>query len=308
MEKEIAISFIFTILFLIIFFISIISQKMKNFIMFFDANVGSSAILWYLKQFEKVCMTDFEPYDKYRFIQSRMEGKGTDISAKDLLESFELIFSPISRETDLEKLINIYMKYSSKCRLQLDKKKANGFKFRRRLDVEDHYLKILKKYNVVIWFMLRKNFIQKAFSSYHGDGKGNKGNAQFGLATGKISHDDIERISVNIDDFKKIIDNYINAHFESENLLKLLKTKGYEAYSLYYENFLDDKANFLREMLNHIKVEYTEAEFQEVINKKPFFKKVHKKEMQYYIINYEEVKDFLFREYKDLIEQFDIRI
>ena len=243
---------------------------MKNFIIFFMANTGSSAIISHLKQLKnKIDIIGFEPFDNCHM--------KTPLIGEDLTKIFNLVYSKNHKIDDIN---NIYKKYSNKELDNIDTTKSVGFKMRyRNLELIEQPL---KNNNVVILVLIRKNVFKWALSTY--DSK----STQFKLIRGEISKD--PEITVDINKFKDILNKCEKSLDERYKLINTLKSKGLNVYPIYYEDYCNDKENFFKKFFNYIDINLSTQELSEFANKPNFFKKVHSDDIKQYVTNYDELK------------------
>jgi hypothetical protein len=250
---------------------------MKNFIIFFMANTGSSAIISHLKQLkEKIDIVGFEPFDNFHM--------KTPLIGDDLTKIFNLIYNNINN-SNINQINNIYKKYTDK-ELKFDTTKSVGCKMRfRNWDMIEGPI---KNGNTTVFILIRQNVFKWAISSY--DSK----STQFDLLKGKISKD--PQITIDLVKFKQILSRCEQSLKERYELVELLKKRNINIIPIYYEEFCDNKKQFFKKFLNAIDIKLSDELLTEFANKPNYFKKVHSDDLRKYITNYDQLKKE-FKEY-----------
>ena len=93
-------------------------------------------------------------------------------------------------------------------------------------------LRLLKKYQIVIFIAVRQDIFRWALSKYHGDGTGKSGNLQFKLGDGALKKSDLEKIYVSCDRLEKIILNCERVLQKKQDLMNELERENIQVYPL----------------------------------------------------------------------------
>ena len=246
---------------------------MKDFIIYFLANTGSSAIISHLMKFRDIInILGFEPFDQHNM-------KKKKLVSDNLEEIFRNIFD--KSIDDYDKLQEIYSHHTDRKFPQIDKKKSVGFKMRfRNWDTIKH---IIKENGVVVFILIRQNVFRWALSLY------DKQSNQFKLIKKKIEKN--PKIYVDIDKFREILyrcENNLNERYE---LIEKLEDDNYEVYPLFYEDYCDNKLEFFKDFFNSLEIPISNNELEKYVKIPNYFKKVHDDDIRKFVINYDELKE-----------------
>lgn len=287
---------------------------MRNFIIFFSGKQGTTPLVKLLNNFEQISIVRsnedraWEPFDIHNCGQ---------MSNRRLRMCLDLIFS--SDPVDMQRLNQVYMKSAKRPLELIDKSKSVGFKMRyvpkeilsimgrypKIHDlIENNYVKIfknkpfkkmafniVKKHKIVVFIAVRQDIFRWGLSKYHGDGTGKDGPLQFKVASGEINHKEIPKIYVDCNLLEKKIENCQKKLNEAKLLCKNLKEAGIDVYPLLYEDFLEDKVKYFKNLFNIIQVPITNQQICNAIEKGTQFKKVHSNDISTFVINHKEVMD-----------------
>ena len=285
---------------------------MKNFIILFEEKEGTSPLVRILDHFNDTHVvrhnnnSGWEPFDTHNC--GRM-------SNDDLAKCFDLMFG--SQEVDTESLNEIYSKTATRPLHDIGSRDILGFKMRYKAPdggllgrlkfsswndftrgISNNHLnssykkmmfELFKKHNITVFFAVRQDILKWGLSKYHGDGTGKKGHMQFELATGKISEDDVGKLTVDIGRLEKIIKHCQYVHDEKKALFDELKSQGINCAALRYEDFLEDKTKYFQDLYRHLGVEKNEDEVNASVAEGTSLKKVHKDDISSFVNNHEEV-------------------
>ena len=214
-----------------------------------------------------------------------------EITDNDLVRCLKLIYGP--KSVFMEELNDTYLKTARYAIDDFDKTTSIGFKIRdgkRSAECLKKIFSVLSENNVVAFVNIRKDVLRWALSRYHGDGSGKgTGHLQFALAKGKITHDEIPKLYVDLKKLKKMIDHCIALNSKKNKLLKDLADYGIESYPLYYEDFCSRKLDFFRTLLLRLDLEIPADEILKTLEKEVHLRKVHSDDIKTFVINYEEV-------------------
>lgn len=247
---------------------------MRNFVIFFAANTGSSAIISHLKQMkDKLDIVGFEPFDNCHMKQA--------LVGKDLTRMFELLYNKNLDNTSAHAELNkLYKLYNDKPIELFNNKKALGFKMRYR--DWDTIEAPIKNNNVVVFILIRQNVFKWALSWYDSSA------TQFKLIKGEVEKD--PKITVDVEKFRSILKGCCQGLNERYKLIEELKKRGVTVVPIYYEEYCENKVAFFRKFFDSIDMKLTEGELLEFANRPNFFKKVHGDNLKQYVVNYEELK------------------
>lgn len=247
---------------------------MKNFIIFFMANTGSSAIVSHLKQLkDKIDIVGFEPFDNFHMKKT--------LVGNDLKRMLELLYNKNLDSTYAHnELSKLYKLYNDAPFELFNNKKAVGCKMRMREweTIEEP----IKNNNVVVFVLIRQNVFKWGLSWY------DSSSTQFQLIKGEIQKD--PTITVDIGKFKGILNTCCKLLEERYKLIETLKKRGIKVVPIYYEEYCENKKMFFKKIFDSIDVKLSDKELTEYANKPNFFKKVHGDDLKKYVTNYDELK------------------
>jgi hypothetical protein len=243
---------------------------MKNFIILFDGQEGSSAIISHLNNQSSINIAGFEPFDNCH-LKKPLTGN-----------DFKLLLNNLFNH-NMAAASSIYKNYSDKNLLNIDKSKSVGFKMRFRN--YDDIKSVLKRKDVVVFVLIRRNVLKWGLS------KCRSNSLQFQLIKGEIEKN--PKLYVNIDLLNKKIEQCTMLVKKKNTILKNLMNDGVNAHPIYYEDYCDNKVKFMRFVLNKLDIKLTNKELLEYSNKPNYFKKVHDDDISKFIINYDEVHEYI---------------
>lgn len=285
---------------------------MRNFIIIFDGKEGTSPLVRLLNNFNQISVfhqvnnSGWEPFDKHN---------SGSMTLKNLEKCLDIIYNKNS--IDFQKLNDIYCKTAT---LPLEETKINGivglkmrynnyrenpfyiksFPYWNKLirGVIKNYSAIsykhmlfdtFKKNNIVVFFPVRQDLLRWGLSRYHGDGTGKGGHLQFDLASGKISSKQIGKIHVDCNRFNKFILECENLHIQKRKLMKELESKKIEVYPICYENFLNNKQKYFKQIFEYLELNISDDELKKALKDGAYFKKVHSDDISNFVVNHQEV-------------------
>lgn len=248
---------------------------MKDFIIFFRGQEGSSAIISYLQKINHINIIGFEPFDCHH-MKKKLIGD-------DLKKIFNMIFDKSITQNNNQQIKNIYKKYTNIAINDIDKTKSIGFKMRPR--EINNYIDVIKKNNVVIFVLIRRDISRHAISMC------STNRLQFDLITKKINKNpkqiiDLKMLATNIDICKNVLKH-------KKILIKSLKKQGINVCPLYYEDFCKDKFTFFKYILNKLDIIMNDQAIIKLVKSNISFQKVHDDDIKKFVINYDEVVNFL---------------
>ena len=289
-------------------------KKLKNFILFFNGKEGTSALIHLLNNFEEVSIVHQEENRGWEPFDTHSCGL---IKPNDIKECLDILFDSDDLVNDWSRLNQIYKKTA---RAPLDnnilKRNAIGFKMRfydprgkyrlfssficfyrnyytmrENLKYNSMMMEVLQKENMVVFMMVRLDVFRWALSKYHGDGTGKKGNLQFKLAKGTMKKEEIPKINVDVNKFKKILEDCKYLINRKKKLYQKLKTKNIQVHPIFYEDFCNDKVSCFQRFFESLGYTMSEKLIIKVLNKGAYFKKVHSNDISDFVINHEEIND-----------------
>ena len=282
---------------------------MRNFVILFQGKEGTSPLVRLLNNFEQISIVHHS--DKYGWEPFDRHTVGS-MSLKNLERCLEIVFgkSPI----DFKRLNKIYTRTAIGAIEQFSGHEVVGFKMRfrppttgpwllasfatwnqwwkkyTRQSYKRRMINLFKRHDVVPFLAVRQDVFRWGLSKYHGDGTGKAGHLQFKLASNQISRDEIGKIHVNLASLDKIITRCEKSHSDKRRLAEDFERAGIKTYPLRYEDFLTDKANFLRKFFDVLELEISDEEIDAAIQKGEYFKKVHSDDISDFVENHEEVE------------------
>jgi hypothetical protein len=289
---------------------------LRDFVVFFGEKEGTSPLVRLLDNFDRVSVVHqvenrgWEPFDRHNCGPMPIDS---------LEECLEIVFGPAP--VDFERLNRIYSATAARPLEPFVKDGCAGFKMRFASPVTDppvvgripvlgnlarnwyaDYQKrrgpfrrtmfdLLKRNGVVVFLAIRQNLLRWALSKYHGDGTGKAGHLQFKLASGQIGRDDIPKINVDCDRLAGLIASCRKLHDEKRSFLDDLAAAGIPAHPVLYEDFLEDKVAYFRQICDHLEIPSANGEIEEALAKGAYFKRVHSDDLSEFVNNHEEVLD-----------------
>lgn len=286
------------------------AKSMRNFIIFFRGKEGTSPVVRLLDHFEKISIihavnnSGWEPFDR------RWCGL---MPLRNLERCLDLVFSRVS--IDFDRLNRVYLRTAKAPLAEFDQTGAVGFKMRfhapknhfpimRKFPHLERWSKtsqdrafrrmmfdVLKRNDVVVFVVVRQDVLRWALSTYHGDGTGRPGHLQFKLASGKIDRDEIGTIHVDCARLEQILSHCAKAHAKKRRLMEDLKLAGIRCHVLRYEDFLADKTQYFRRILDCLDLTVSIEELEEVLKQDAVFTKVHSDVISDFVENHEEIEE-----------------
>ena len=287
---------------------------MRNFIIFFEEKEGTSPLVRLLNNFERISIIHqvnnrgWEPFDR--------QACGP-MSLGNLERCLDIVFNKAS--IDFKRLNRIYTRTSA-LPLEETRSEIGAFGFKMRFtppaDIfpnikkwgvlnklsgiftayyaqrfKHMMIKVLKKYDVMVFLAVRQDIYRWGLSKYHGDGSGQPGHLQFKLASGKISRNEIGKIVVDCTRLRKILSVCEASHAHKRRLIEELQFAGIQAHPLLYEDFLTDKQRYFSQILNHLEIKTSQGEIDAALKGGAYFKKVHSDDISDFVRNHEEVQE-----------------
>jgi hypothetical protein len=255
-----------------------------NFVIFFDGQEGSTAIIQNLMNMNNFgILSDsgvYEPFEEYMFKNKSYGGLGKDMPVDDAIQVIKLFFN-----REYKPFRKIYNKYSDFDFSRLIfSKQFLGFKMTtNRYPQEDmvRLIRSLSELEVVFFFLARKDNLKCAISKSLGHLK------QFEVASGLPRGDffvDIEKVKYFLKKRKAVNEG-------KKNLFNSAVKLGLECHKIYYEDFMYGKKLFFNSIAKKIGC------FAEIKTKKIYLKKVHPDDLNL-VLNYSELKEELAHEVK----------
>ncbi len=239
------------------------------------------------------------------------------ISIRNLKKCLDIVLS--GQEIDFARLNRIYTKTSLKPLEETNRNCSVGFKMRfkppgnriaetlgfdswnnwaskafrksRNRSFRRMMLEVLQKNNPVVFVAFRQDLLRWSLSKYHGDGSCRPGHMQFDLASGKISREDIGKIHVDCDRLEKIFAQSEMMLARKNRLMEEFRSKGIDAFPLFYEDFLEDKYQYFNRFFEILGIEISKQEIEAALETGAYYKKVHSRDISEFVINYQEVMD-----------------
>ncbi len=290
----------------------------RNFIVFFDEKVGSTALISLLDRMRDICIVQlattiaYEPFDRHNC---------GPMPKSRLKRCLNMTLG--GGAVDMRRLNRLYLKTGRGALQPIDASYAVGFKMRFRPPwpaVADRLPKlrwgpvrrgmrllrerlrrhqresfarmifdVVRSNHVVAFVMIRNDLLRWALSHYHGDGTGQPGHLQFRLAAGEISRHDIGRLHVDCDRLAGIIDRCRADHDAKLRLHADLLAAGIDAHLICYEDFLHRREQCVRQVLKRIGIDPRPDELSEIARGELPFQKVHPDRIDAFVENHEEV-------------------
>lgn len=277
---------------------------MRNFIIFFAEKEGTSPLLRLLNNFEQISIIhqvntqDWEPFD--------IQNRGA-MTLRNLERCLDMVFNQES--VDLKQLNQIYTKTANKPLEEFSGNEVTGLKMRFTTPAKNSLFwnrlpknftassfrlmmfNVLKKNDVVVFLALRQDILRWALSKYHGDGTGKPGHLQFKLASGKLKRNAIGKIHVDSARLKILISQCVEAHARKRCLVEDLKQAGIQTHFLVYEDFLQDKREYLNQILGILELDASSEELAAALKRGAYFEKVHSNDIANFVVNHAEVTE-----------------
>jgi len=285
---------------------------MRNFIIIFDGKEGTSPLIRLLNNFHQISIihqinsSGWEPFDKHNC---------GALTLKNLEKCLDIIYNKGS--IDIKQLNDIYCKTSILPLEEINRNGIVGLKMRfnnyrenplyiksfptwnRALRglIKNYYarpykhmlINLLKRNDIVVFFPVRQDILKWGLSRYHGDGTGKGGHLQFDLASGKISIDQIGKIQVDCSRLNKFIMECEKLHAQKHKLMEELSLANIPVYPLCYENFLENKQKYFKQIFKYLDLKISNDELNNALKDGAYFKKVHSDNISNFVVNYQEV-------------------
>lgn len=282
----------------------------RNFVVFFDEKVGSTALISVLGKLRGVSVARlddgivYEPFDRHR------AGR---LSRRELWRCLELLLGG----GDMAALNRAYRPAGQGPLGALDQSGAVGLKMRfqppwngfrvplantrygrrvqrrlhiaRRRTFERRMFDLLRRHDGVAFVLVRDDLLRWALSHLHGDGTGRPGHLQFRLAVGKLSGEDIGTFRADCDRLAQIIERCRKMREAKLGLYRQLRAAGVDAHLVRYEEFLHQTHVCVERLLDCLGVESAGDEIAALLARTPEFRKVHPDRVEDFVENHEEV-------------------
>lgn len=293
---------------------------MRNFIILFKDNEGTSVLVRILDYFDKVSI--LRPIDGYGWEPFDRHSCGP-ISTADLLRCMERIYSP--KKVSMDEINSIYSKTARSPLIDFDRATSVGFKMRfgpntypamilsrvpsiadilkgnfRQSNYAGYKLRLLelfKKYDIVVFFAVREDLFRWALSLYRGDGTGRKGHVQFNIWSGFLKKEALPKIWVNEKRLKKIITKCKSIIDGKVDLMAQMHSMGIRTAPLYYEHFCTDKYDYFKRFSDFIEADISEQDVKSALAKVSHLVKVHSEDISDFVVNHQEIEN-QFGEYR----------
>ena len=257
-----------------------------NFIIFFDGQEGSTAVIQNLINLDQVGILHgkindlyaYEPFEDYMFLNSSYGGLGKDMPIDEAMQCIGLL---LNKEEDCFR--KKYTPYSSfNFSKEIFSKQFLGLKMTtNRYPQEDmiRLIEYLRHLEVVVFFLERKDNLKWAISKSMAHLK------QFELAPGKPIGD----FPVDIDKIKGFLEKCKRIKHQNQIIFDAILKSGINCEKIFYEDFIYGRNLFFERFTKKIGLNSKLKSNEQ--------KKVHPDELKL-LLNYSEVKRELPREVK----------
>lgn len=284
-----------------------------KFILLFEEKEGTSPLVRLLDATSEVSVLHqaedrgWEPFDRHNT---------GSMSIDRLEECLQLVFG--NDPIDFEKLNRIYTQTSAAQLHPIDSanQQVVGFKMRMRYEsvtnpitrlllsgkarkFRSMLVDVLRRNNVLVFIAARQDCMRWALSKYHGDGSGKRGHLQFALASGKIKKSSLKKIHVDPTKLERLISQCEESHKKKYELAKLLVSHDIKTEVVLYEDFIKDKAQVLRAMLESLQVTEIDSKVSEALMAGPVYSKVHSDDISEFVLNSGEIEEMFGKRYFD---------
>lgn len=286
---------------------------MKNFVILFNEKEGTSVLMRILNNFPEIDIIHqiknrgYEPFNSYE-VGYMMHS--------EIAKCLDNIFQNTS--TSFQKLNEIYVQSANTTIENFSYHNSRGLKMRfqprgghttevtkkinnktiTKSEIEENYnlyktimLNLFKRNKVVVFFAVRQDILRWALSKYHGDGTGKPGHLQGKLRSGKITRDEIGKIYVNPEDFKKTVDKCHKIIKQKRKLFLECHEFGIESYPVFYEKFKNEKIEYFSEFLSRLDIDYSKEQISTILSLGEHFEKVHSDDISTFVENHEEITE-----------------
>ncbi len=285
-------------------------KKSQNFIIFFHEKEGTSAIIRILNNLRQISIVHqvndkgWEPFDKHNC--GAMTNKNLFKCINEIYSKASLNFSSLNKtytttanlpleEFDTSSAIGFKMRFASpssthsKWILRSGKLRELYQRYKSK-EFKTSMYKVLSDNEVIVFLAVRQDIFRKALSKYHGDGSGKRGHLQFKVASGELALESIPKIRIDFDRFSSFIEESKIELCNQRSLYEELTSKGIRVYPMLYEDFLENKSDFLEDIVSKLDFEESKKTVHNALDKGSEFKKVHPKNISEFVINHEEVE------------------
>ena len=150
-------------------------------------------------------------------------------------------------------------------------------------------IKVLREYNVVVFFAARQDVLRWGLSKYHGNGFGKPGHLQFKLANGRLKREDIPSIRVDCRRLERVITHCESIHQRKKMFIKRFRSLGIDAYPVLYEDFVADPHGFFGLLFDYLETPVSDDDISSAIDTGSPYEKVHADDIADFVMNHEEV-------------------
>jgi len=252
-----------------------------NFIVFFDGQEGSTAIMQNLINFDQVGVLHgeindlyaYEPFEDYMFLDKSYGGIGRDIPLDKAIECINCFFC--KKELSFHEKYNEYNSFNFS--REIFSKQCLGFKMRTNRYCQEDMIKLidsLSQLKVVLFFLERKDNIKWAISKSIGHLK------QFDVCSGKPRGE----FFAETDKIKYVLQKCKEIKSQKKVLFDKALNNGIDCKKIYYEDFMYGKNLFFRAITKKLGFELKSKSFKSI-----FLKKVHPDDLKL-LSNYSEVQ------------------
>ena len=262
---------------------------MRDFVMLFDEKEGTTPIVRLLDNFPQVDVIrtwgEWEPFDRHAC---------GPMPLASLLECIDLVYS----RAPVAEINRIYERTATRSLSEFCRGVSVGFKMRFRPSLESEsrgrfsaaMIELLKRHDVLVFLAVRQDLLRWALSKYHGDGTGRAGHIQFRLASGRLTREEIPRITVDPEALERTIERCREIHEQKRHLASDLQGAGIEVVPMRYEDFLADAVAFLTDALDHLGHEVAESEVRDALARGALIQRVHGDDLSEFFVNASEIE------------------
>lgn len=284
---------------------------MSRFVLLFDEKEGTSPLVRLLDNFADVSIVHqadgggWEPFDRHNC---------GAMSLAALEQCLDKLFD--SRFSDLAILNSLYTRTARQALVVDPAAPVIGFKMRfvppqprppflgrlpqwraliaaserhRQRHFERMMCKLLARHRVCVFVIVRRDILRWSLSKYHGDGTGRSGHLQFALAAGELKRESLSRIDVDLVRLGRLMVESEAAHASKRRLLVRLQRSGVYAQPLFYEDFLADRASYLKRFFELLQRPVSPGAIAAALARGAYFEKVHSDDIAEFVVNHEAV-------------------
>jgi hypothetical protein len=260
-----------------------------NFVIFFDGQEGSTAIIQNLINFDQIGILHgkindlyaYEPFEDYMFLNSLYGGLGRDMPIDEAMRCMGFLFN---RKEDFFR--QKYASYSSfNFSKEIFSKQFLGFKMTTNRYPQEELIKLieyLRHLEVVVFFLERKDNLKWAISKSMGHLK------QFELVSGKPRGD----FRADIDKIKGFLEKCKHIKYQKKIMFDEALKSGIDCEKIFYEDFMYGKNLFFERLTKKLGLNSKLKS-----NKHISLKKVHPDDLKL-LLNYSEANQELAHEVK----------